>query len=152
MADAREKLKPESLLSPPFLLHSVLTYTTFLLWSAVDDLNMSFACAVSLFGEGTVRWETLRHDTEVGLDCELLQQSRGSWALVISEFGGALFALSLCAPIAPWDLGSVWDARPGVGGLQLCRTEGCWLRGEDSMQQQLKTLRKGPDFHRPPRG
>lgn len=43
----------------------------------------------------------------------------------------------------------MWDARPGVGGLQLCRTEGCWLRGEDCVQQQLKTLRKGPDFHRP---
>lgn len=60
-----------------------------------------------------------------------------------------MFALSLCDPTAPWDLGSVWDARPGVGGLQLCRTEGGWLRGEGSVQQQLKTLRKGPDFHRP---
>lgn len=62
LADTPEKLKPESLLFPPLpppRLFSVLIYTTFLLWSVVDDLNMSFDCSVFWFGEVTFIWEML---------------------------------------------------------------------------------------------
>ncbi|CAO2641860.1 MORF4 family-associated protein 1 [Lemmus lemmus] len=101
-ADREERVvvsgQPESLLfslfsfrfSPPSpCLHSVLTDTTFLLRSSVDDLDMSFDYSavlfVCLFGGNNFDLENALTYGNWSLDCKLLWQLDDvrSWALVV---------------------------------------------------------------------
>lgn len=78
-----------SFLLPPFCLDSVLTDTTFLLRSAVDDLDMSFDYSAvlffCLFGGNNFDLENALTYGNWGLDCKPSWQSDDvrSWALVV---------------------------------------------------------------------
>ena len=56
-AEARESF----VFSFSLCLYAALTYTKVLLWSVVNDLNMSCNCQKFLFGEVTFIWEMPLH-------------------------------------------------------------------------------------------